>query len=112
LASNGWKKTPTNTAQWSDDGKLWAVDESDCGSDAHLDAAGYDPTVPSGRWTKTEKGAPKKGSFFIFSKYVHNTPVPTWASLTLIILGLRITGDDHLFYLILFNFFIWFLITH
>jgi hypothetical protein len=85
LASNGWKKTPTNTAQWSDDGKLWAVDESDCGSDAQLDAAGYDPTVPSGRWTKTGKEAPKKGSFFyplvyppslphIFSKYVHNTP--------------------------------------
>jgi hypothetical protein len=76
--------------------------------------------VEDGR--KRKKGAPKKGSFFILLcilrlfphlfKYVHNTPVPTWASLTLIILGLRITSDDQLFYLILFNFFIWFLITH
>jgi hypothetical protein len=75
LAGNGWKKTPTNTAQWSDDGKLWAVDETDCGSDAHLDAAGYDPTVPSGRWTKTEKGAPKKT--LIFYPLVYPPSLPT-----------------------------------
>jgi hypothetical protein len=73
--------------------------------------------VEDGR--KREKGAQKKAHFLsscvsshIFSKYVHNTQVPTWASLTLIILGLRITSDDQLFYFILFYFFIWFLITH
>jgi len=54
-----------------------------------------------------KKGPPKKAhflsscvsslSFHIFSKYVHNTPVPTRASLTLIIPGLRITSDDKLF---------------
>jgi hypothetical protein len=65
--------------------------------------------VEDGR--KRRKGAPKKRLIFyplvyppslphFFSNYVHNTPVPTWASLTLIILGLRITSDDQLFYLI------------
>jgi hypothetical protein len=65
--------------------------------------------VEDGR--KRRKGTPKKKAHFfillsecsvsshIFSKYVHNTPVPTWASLTLIILGLRITSDNQLFFI-------------
>ncbi len=67
--------------------------------------------VEDGR--KREKGAQKKAHFLsscvsslsshIFSKYVHNTQVPTWASLTLIILGLRITSDDQLFYFLFFH---------